>query len=90
METTKKEKVINFGLSDQLMDYLNKALESADKQMSEKKEKIGDEIKYAVVEIVKREVAKIDAVLKKDDLDDLEWSTLVNKLDKLSDLIRWY
>lgn len=90
METTKKEKVINFGLSDQLMDYLNKALESADKQMSEKKEKIGDEIKYAVVEIVKGEVAKIDAVLKKDDLDDQEWFRLVEKLDKLSDLVRWY
>ena len=90
METTKKEKVINLGLSDQLMDYLNKALESADKQMSEKKEKIGDEIKYAVVEIVKREVAKIDAVLKKDDLDNQEWFELVEKLDKLTDLVRWY
>ena len=90
MESTKKEKTINVGLSTELMDYFNKMLDIAVENSKEEKGKLGNEVKVTVVEIVKREIEKIDKLLKKDDLDKDEWFDAIEKIDKLTDLIRWF
>ncbi len=81
--TNKKERVINFGATDELMEFLNDSLDRSTKG------KIGTEVKIMTVEIAKREINKIDEQLKNPKLQDDEWFALVKKLDKITDLTRW-
>ena len=86
-----KKKEINFGITDELKNFLNewtaKTFESAENLNKEKK--IGTEVKQAIVYIAKTELEKIELELN-NCKDDNEWFNLVEKIDKLSDLVRWY
>ena len=86
-----KKKEINFGITDELKNFLNewttKTFESAENLNRTKK--IGIEVKQAVVDIAKVELEKVETELNKCKDDD-EWFKLIEKVDKLSDLVRWY
>lgn len=86
-----KKKEINFGITEELKNFLNdwteRTFESAENLNKEKK--IGTEAKQMIVEITKRELEKVENELKKCD-DEHEWFKLIEKIDKLSDLVRWY
>lgn len=86
-----KKKEINFGITDELKNFLNewteKTFESAENLNKEKK--IGTEVKQAIVDITKVELEKVEKELNKCKDDD-EWFKLIEKIDKLSDLVRWY
>lgn len=86
-----KKKEINFGITDELKNFLNewteKTFESAENLNKEKK--IGIEVKQAIVDIAKAELGKVETELSKCK-DDSEWFKLIEKVDKLSDLVRWY
>ena len=86
-----KKKEINFGITDELKNFLNewteKTFESAENLNKEKK--IGIEVKQAIVDIAKVELEKVETELNKCK-DDAEWFKLIEKVDKLSDLVRWY
>lgn len=90
-----KKKEINFGITDELKNFLNdwttKTFESAEKLNEEKNEEknVGIEVKVAIVEIVKRELEKIEKELNKCDDDD-NWFKLIEKIDKISDIVRWW
>ena len=89
-EGKKKEYNVNFGMSEELMNYMNNAMDRMEKQMENKPEKIGNEVKQMVVDIVKREMTKIDETLSSDGkITDDKWFKQIEKLDKLADLIRW-
>jgi len=87
-----KKKEINFGITDELKDFLNdwtnRTFESAENLNKEKK--IGIEAKQMIVEITKRELEKVDTELHKDNITNDEWFRLMDKIDKLSDLVRWF
>ena len=87
-----KKKEINFGITDELKNFLNdwtnRTFESAENLNKEKK--IGTDAKQMIVEITKRELEKVDTELHKDNITDDEWYKLMNKIDKLSDLVRWF
>ena len=87
-----KKKEINFGITDELKNYLNdwteRTFESAENLNKEKK--IGVEAKEMIVEITKTELEKVETELKKDNITDDEWFRLIEKIDKLSDLVRWF
>lgn len=86
-----KKKEINFGITDELKNFLNewtaKTFESAENLNKEKK--IGTEVKQAIVDIAKAELEKVELELN-NCKDDHEWFKLIEKVDKLSDLVRWY
>ena len=86
-----KKKEINFGITDELKNFLNewteKTFESTENLNKEKK--IGIEVKQAIVDITKTELEKVENELNKCKDDD-EWFKLIEKVDKLSDLVRWY
>lgn len=86
-----KKKEINFGITEELKSFLNdwteKTFESAENLNKEKK--IGTEVKQAIVEIAKAELEKVETELN-NCKDDHEWFKLIEKVDKLSDLVRWY
>lgn len=86
-----KKKEINFGITDELKNFLNdwtaRTFESAENLNKEKK--IGIEVKQAIVDIAKAELEKVETELNKCKNDD-EWFKLIEKVDKLSDLVRWY
>lgn len=97
METNKKEKVINVGMTDELMTFLNNWTErtlNETKEMTEEKRKIGIEVKLAIAGIAKNEVEKIDKELSELDYNDkdkdMKWFKAIEKLDKISDLVRWF
>ena len=87
-----KKKEINFGITDELKNFLNdwteRTFESAENLNKEKK--IGVEAKEMIVEITKTELEKVETELKKDNITDDEWFRLIEKIDKLSDLVRWF
>ena len=86
-----KKKNINFGITDELKNFLNdwteRTFESAENLNKEKK--IGIEVKQAIVDIAKAELEKVETELSKCKDDD-KWFKLIEKVDKLSDLVRWY
>ena len=86
-----KKKEINFGITDELKNFLNdwtaRTFESAENLNKEKK--IGIEVKQAIADIAKAELEKVEMELNKCK-DDNEWFKLIEKVDKLSDLVRWY
>ena len=86
-----KKKEINFGITDELKNFLNdwtaRTFESTENLNKEKK--IGIEVKQAIVDIAKAELEKVETELNKCKNDD-EWFKLIEKVDKLSDLVRWY
>ena len=90
MSEVGKKKEINFGITDELKNFLNdwteKTFESVEKIDGKK---IGIEVKQAIVDIAKVELEKIETKLRKCENDD-EWFRLIEKIDKLSDLVRWY
>lgn len=89
-EISKKQKEINFGITDELKNFLNDWTEKAIKtNETNESKKLGMEAKKIVIEIVKREIGKIDLELK-ECKDDNQWFKLVEKIDKLADLVRWY
>ena len=87
-----KKKEINFGITDELKNFLNdwtnRTFESAENLNKEKK--IGTDAKQMIVEITKRELEKVDTELHKDNITNDEWFRLMDKIDKLSDLVRWF
>ena len=90
-EGKKKEYTVNFGLTEEVKNYLEKAMDRIDKEMEEKPEKLGNDVKKIVVDIVKREITKIDDVLVgSEKITDKEWFNLMEKLDKLTDLVRFF
>ena len=92
METKKKE--VTVGVSEDMMNlitnWMNKAIELNEEYKNEKEKKIGDEVKRAIAGIALKELEKIKEEFGNDNLEDAEWFKLVEKLDKISDLIKWY
>lgn len=86
----KKEKVVNFGLTEELMNYLNDLTERSFNKAEEKDEKPGLGVKRVIAEMAKKEAEKIQKELDKDDLSRDEWFDLMHKLDQISDLVKWY
>ena len=94
----KKEKVLSIGVTDELMAFVNNWMEKQEKKEEEKEGKengedkqMGKECRMRVCEIVKSELEKIDGELNKNKkLTDDEWDVLVKKVDKLSEIVRWY
>lgn len=90
-EGKKKEYTVNFGMTEEVRNYLKDAMDRIDKQIEEKPEKIGNEARRIIVDIVKREISKIDEELAENDkMPNDKWFKLMEKLDKLSDIVRFY
>ena len=91
MEATKKEKVVNFGLTENMMNFMNGIVEKANKPVENltEKEKIADDAKKEISEIIKREVKKVGDELNKE-TDINKRLSLISQLDKLSDVIRFW
>ena len=87
MSENKKEKVINVGLTDELIEFINKWMEKNDE---EEPEKPALEVKRAIVEIVKTEVEKLKEKFNKENITENEWEKCVQKLHKLSEVVQWY
>ena len=90
MSENKKEKVINFGLTDELIEYLDKWTKKSFEEKEEKQEKPGLEVKRVIVEMAKKELEKIKKELEKDDITDEEWDRCIKKVHKISELVQWY
>ena len=99
--TVKKEKVVNVGMTDGLMNFLDKWMEKMEASSKEEKmeasskeenkeEKPGVEVKKLVCEMMKSELNKIDEELNDKKLDDSEWNQLMEKVDKISDIVKWW
>lgn len=86
----KKEKVVNFGLTEELINYLNDLTERSFNKAEEKDEKPGLGVKRVIAEMAKKEVEKIQKELDKDNLSRDEWFDLMQKANQISELIRWY
>lgn len=91
METNKKEKVVSVGITEELRNFLNEWTERTMQEAKEFKEekKIGIEVKEAIVEIAKNELTKVEKEFEKNP-EDQEWFRLMEKADKISDLVRWF
>lgn len=88
MSENKKEKVINVGITEELMGFMDKWTQKSFEEKEE--EKPGLEVKRVIVEMAKKELEKIKKELEKDNITDDEWDKCFNKIDKISDVIRWY
>lgn len=86
----KKEKVVNFGLTEELMDYLNDLTERSFNKAEKKDEGPGLGVKRVIAEVAKKEMEKIQKKLDKDDLSRDEWFDLMREAEQISDLIKWY
>lgn len=89
----KKEKVVNFGLTEALMDYLNNLTERSFNENEDENKKPGLEVKRVIAEMAKKELEKIQNKLNglgDDDFSKKEWFDLMEKANRISDLIRWY
>ena len=88
----KKEKTINFGITEELKNFLNEWTETTmqeAKDLNGERKEYSKEIKVAIVEIAMRELGKIDKQLSEID-DNQEWFRLMEKVDKISDVVRWF
>lgn len=90
--TVKKEKVVNVGMTDGLMNFLDKWMEKMEAAAKEenKEEKPGVEVKKLICEMMKGELDKIDEELNNKKLDDSEWDQLMERVDKISDIVKWW
>ena len=90
-ESTRKEKVINVGITEELMAFMDKMTEKNSEESDFKKsEKVGLEVKRVIAEILKKELEKMKKEFEKDNITDEEWDKLLNKMDKISEVVRWY
>ena len=91
METNKKEKVVSVGITEELRNFLNEWTERTMQEAKEFKEekKIGIEVKEAIVEIAKNELTKVEKEFEENP-EDQKWFRLMEKADKISDLVRWF
>ena len=90
-ESTKKEKVINVGITEELMAFMDKMAEKNSEESDFKKsENVGLEVKRVIAEILKKELEKMKNEFEKDNITDEEWDKLLKKMDKISEVIRWY
>lgn len=90
-ESTRKEKVINVGITEELMAFMDKMTEKNSEESDFKKqEKIGLEVKRVIAEILKKELEKLKVEFEKDNITDEEWDKLLKKMDKISEVVRWY
>ena len=90
-EGKKKEYTVNFGMTEEVSNYLKSMMDKVDKEINSKPEKIGNEARRIIVDIVKREISKIDEELAENDkMTNDKWFKLMEKLDKLSDIVRFY
>lgn len=87
----KEAKTVNFGLTDEVMNYLEEMTKKyGDK--GEKEEKPGKEVKFEICDIAKEETLKIKERLKKltkDDIGSDEWCALMDALCKIKETIAY-
>ena len=90
--TVKKEKVVNVGMTDGLMNFLDKWMEKMEASSKEenKEEKPGVEVKKLICEMMKGELNKIDEELNNKKLNNSEWDQLMERVDKISDVVKWW
>lgn len=88
MAESKKDKTVNLGFSKEMMDFLKDVIDRQEEKEYEDKD-LSKEIKKMTINIVKREVEKIDEKLKNDKIKHDEWLDLIEDLDKLTDVVRW-
>lgn len=90
-ESTRKEKVINVGITEELMAFMDKMTEKNSEESDFKQqEKVGLEVKRVIAEILKKELEKMKKEFEKDNITDEEWDKLLKKMDKISEVVRWY
>lgn len=90
-ESTRKEKVINVGITEELMAFMDKMTEKNSEESDFKKsENVGLEVKRVIAEILKKELEKMKNEFEKDNITDEEWDKLLKKMDKISEVVRWY
>lgn len=85
--TEKKQKEITVGMTEELMGFLDKWME---KEIDNKPEKPGLEVKRVIVEMAKEELEKIKSRMKRINIMDDEWDKLIDKMHKISELVQWY
>ena len=85
--TEKKQKEITVGMTEELMGFLDKWME---KEIDNKPEKPGLEVKRVIVEIAKEELEQIKSKMKRVNIMDDEWDKLIAKMQKISELVQWY
>lgn len=83
-----KKKEVKVGITEELKDFLNAWMEKATEEKEEKN--YSNDIKIAIVNIAERELSKIDEELDKGKLEDDKWFRLIDKVEKISDLVRWF
>ena len=87
----KEAKTVNFGLTEEVMEYLDKMNEKYVNK-GEKEEKPGNEVKRIICDIAKEETWKIKERLSKLDKDDTgndEWIKLIRALDNVKEVIAY-
>lgn len=89
----KEAKVINFGLTEEVMNYVDEMTKKyGDKGEKQKEEKPGKEVKFEICDIAKEETLKIKERLKKlttDDVGSDEWLALMDALCKIKETIAY-
>ena len=89
----KEAKTVNFGLTDELMNYLEEMTKKySDKGEKEKEEKPGDEVKAMICKLAEKEVHKIDSELNKladDEVGSENWCNLMNALSKVREIVAY-
>ena len=87
MSEATKKKEVKVGITDELKEFLNTIMDRAEEEKEGRK--IGTDVKEAIVEIAKRELEKIDKKLEVTTNDD-EWNRLIEKVDKIADIVQWW
>lgn len=90
MSDNKKEKVINVGVTDEIMEFMEKWTAKSFEENEKKEEKPGLEVKRVIVEILKKELGKIKEAFEKENITDEEWDKCVMKTQKISEIVQWY
>ncbi|MDT3388609.1 MAG: hypothetical protein LIR46_12740 [Bacteroidota bacterium] len=90
----KEAKTVNFGLTDEVMNYLEEMTKKyGDKGgEKEKEEKPGKDVKFEICDIAKGETLKIKERLNKltkDDIGSNEWDALMDALCKIKETIAY-
>jgi len=82
----KKEKVINVGITEELINFIK---EQTTIQREEKEDKPGREVKEQICKLVSKEVDKIEIELR-GETDYGKKLDLIGLLDKLADIVRYW
>lgn len=88
----KKTKEINVGMTDELMDFLNKWMEKATDENKNKSEseQLGIEVKRAVAKMAMEQLEKLQKELDKISVTDAKWSEIIERIDRISDIVLFY